>query len=467
MNTKKMSLLTLTVFIFIFIFIGSAFSQVGSAPGVLSAKLKGKSVELNWQAASGKIQGYLIKRSTENSNFETISFVSFGTYYLDNDVEKNKKYKYVVTSRGEDGKECGSSNEAEVTVKGYKTEVKKNTIDDEANKEKPKSKKNKQTAKSSLAAPKNVKVEIKKDEESEKDCIFVSWDKVNNAKGYRIYRAAVIDEEFNEIGSVKKETSFIDKKAKTTKSWYYYIVAFDDKGEGDKTKIASIEKSQKSNLKYKFGIAVSGSYQIGFYYNFESGDLYYTNDTTGTWQSWQKLANLSLPADFDDDCVINFGSAPGRVIAGVWNKKTHKTSFSECNMDSRTFNPWREFGTLNEPPNWSDDDTYILYDMTVTSSIMVSYNMKDGSLYSAKIISQGVWTTWEPCGNISKAPNFGPKSFLSVGIRELNGKAAWGVFCYNFEKNTIYSSIKPEDTFAWISWQPAGHVFGMPPEISN
>ena len=110
------------------------------------------------------------------------------------------------------------------------------------------------------------------------DKATIKWDKVYNASGYKIYRAASKDGEYEEIKTIKKgkTTSYTDKKIKNKKVYYYKVRTYQTRSGKkyysayssikEKTKYAQVEitkatynSSKKSNtLKWKKVSGVTG-----------------------------------------------------------------------------------------------------------------------------------------------------------------------------------------------------------------
>ncbi len=327
--------------------------------------------------------------------------------------------------------------------------------------------------------PANIQIEEVTD--GGKRVASLTWDVSTGAKGYDIFREKTdVKDDFGRIGK-SSTNSFQDHRVLPGRKYMYYVVAYTDNSISDKSEIVKIQigasgstsntkiysnNNSKSGNDFLFNIVVSGSYNVAYNYNFKTGVLQYTNTTTGSWQPWNRLATLDLPAEYNSTSILNFTADPVRIFAWVWNPDSQKAFFSTCNLNSGTFNPWTEFPVLlTTPPNWGPN-TRLLCDTTEKLTIFASYNTDDGTMFVSRAEGQ-LWTSWAQYGTITKPQNHSDTAFYSVGIRIVKEKADWGLFCYNFEKNTIYQSIRTHENFSWLSWTPAPQIFSIPANLSN
>lgn len=451
------------------------------SPSGLTAKTTGKAVELKWKAAkSDEVKGYIVKKSEIDGTLIPISFVNASVLkYTDKEVEKGKTYIYVVVSNIASKKEAGQSNEAIVTIKKNTNEeppLKNKELDDSQSDEfsKKSSKKNKSDQSAELKAPDNVDALIKTNEKNEKKFVLVSWNESAGATSYKIYRATGESDDYAKIGEVKKETEFQDLKFNAKKPNFYYVVAHNAKGDSDRSKIAaatlssSVSGSNIGKQKYMFYLCVLDNV-VAVVYDFENGEIQFTKiNAAGSWETWRRHSTLSLPPDFDSATdYLSFATDPQYGFAAfIWSSKTKKTLHADCNSDTLTFSPWQEFPNLPVPPNFSPD-TMVMFERSAKQAMWISYNLKDKTVYSSSYQSD-TWTTWNSLGNLPLPENNSPKSFYSLGVFNplKSSEIKMILYCYNFERNTIYYSTYHGNS-QWLNWQPLPQMFGVPAGLSE
>ena len=96
-----------------------------------------------------------------------------------------------------------------------------------------------------LSKPSSLKAARK-----DKTSIQLTWKKVSNADGYIIYRATSAKGTFKKIGKVTKgtKTSYINKKLKKNKKYYYQVVAYRKSGNKNITVYSPASKTVSKKL---------------------------------------------------------------------------------------------------------------------------------------------------------------------------------------------------------------------------
>jgi hypothetical protein len=88
-----------------------------AVPAGLTADLGTNAVELSWERnTEPRFQGYNVYRSTDGGPFEKIAPLITAPTYSDRTVQAGKKYQYVVSSVGVNGKESDRSAPVEITM---------------------------------------------------------------------------------------------------------------------------------------------------------------------------------------------------------------------------------------------------------------------------------------------------------------------------------------------------------------
>ena len=190
----------------------------------LSGTIKDNRPVLTWQIDKN-IDGYIVYRSeTKNGTYKKLVTISKNTYdgYIDSNAKSGKKYFY--------------------KVKTYK---KVNNIE----------------YTSSFVGPVEVSY-MKKTNlsiQSYKNKAKLSWNKVDNATGYKIYRANSKNGEYKEIKNIKGNKTFTwtNKNLKKYSQYYYYIKVYTKASDrnmyseaSNKVEKTSLEKVNIKSAKY-------------------------------------------------------------------------------------------------------------------------------------------------------------------------------------------------------------------------
>ncbi|HNY12251.1 MAG TPA: hypothetical protein PKK26_11725 [Candidatus Wallbacteria bacterium] len=456
---KNILIVALVILIFSLTVTLSAFAEDNMTPKNLTAKVKGKAVELKWNAPSGDVKGYLIKRAEGDGSFSIISFVSSTTTYLDQDVEKGKTYRYVVASRGPENKEAGTSNEVSATIKSSSKES-KDEKNSSSNVEKSKRSKDSSDAKINLEAPENVKAEIKKDEETGKNYVLISWDGVEKAEGYKIYRTSDPSEEISEIGQIKKTTKFEDRKAKTEAPNFYCVAAFNKKGTGDKSQIASIAAglqtpkifvglegySLQSNSKLFYECAcVNPAERIVWISAYSQEQLKY--------MAMANLGTLPMFPDKYETGYLGFGVNQKHRFMFFYEPESSKVYISGNEKTNNLWGDWKLLGEL-QPPTGYEKGKY-KFGFAVSSSMFFIVGLDTATLqtYEAIFTAENTWTPWKSTGKIPDIKTYVKNSsyYFSVMLDDNLREAA----VLQPETDTLIYDTGTGSSFT--SWQKANY----------
>jgi len=162
-------------------------------------------IEVLWQAAhSWDVTGYRLYRGDDKEKSKLLAEVGKSTLsWLDDKVEKGKKYFYYVTAIDK------AKNESKPTDKFYVT-VTDITLP---------------------PTPTNIKAVF-----SKKEGVILSWDKVkiDDLAGYRVFRAEILSGVYELLNTevLIKEIRFVDKEGK--KNFYYKVASVDTSGNESK-----------------------------------------------------------------------------------------------------------------------------------------------------------------------------------------------------------------------------------------
>ncbi|MDR0478048.1 MAG: hypothetical protein LBH14_08985 [Desulfobulbaceae bacterium] len=182
------------------------WTVAASAPQNLSVKAGSKNIALSWQAVTAMTDGspltaparYQVQRSDDGKTFTAIATAE-SPLYVDNGVSfgHNYSYRVLALTRAEGVKtEGGMSNVVAATLT------------------------------SPPLPPSGVGVAVTS------SGARVYWDRVENAAGYRLYRRAATERNYQPLAEARAEaTIFIDKSAQEGVLYYYVITTVDANGE--------------------------------------------------------------------------------------------------------------------------------------------------------------------------------------------------------------------------------------------
>ncbi len=148
------------------------------------------SIKLSWGSIDGAVKYEVWRTASKNEKYTLIETLT-GTEYTDSSVAFNSKYYYKVRARGAKGEKSLNSYAA--------------------------------SAKASLS-----RVNGFKGENTASNKIKLSWDKVNGANGYTIYRASSINGEYKAVVRVTKGTTLTWTNSSLThgRTYYYKVRAY-------------------------------------------------------------------------------------------------------------------------------------------------------------------------------------------------------------------------------------------------
>ncbi|HPG59314.1 MAG TPA: hypothetical protein PKW98_15950, partial [Candidatus Wallbacteria bacterium] len=288
MRKSLFSLAAVFVLISFIVLSAATAALCADAPSGLTAKYKGKSIELKWQPVEGST-GYHIERAQEGGSFVTIGYVSGnGGKFMDSDIEKNKKYKYRVSARDENNKKSGPSNVAEASAK--------------ASSEEGKTAKPPKKSEAAVSAPENLAAEYSKKDEGVK----LTWEGEYNLSkhGFNIYRStgdSFDSDKFKKIASLKKISSlkFIDTDIEKGKTYNYYVEAVSGTTKSEKSMLVTASVGSAPKLSSGGDTYIGFASNINFLaigsVNAEDGTVYiaFYDHATNNWFSWTAMGQVS------------------------------------------------------------------------------------------------------------------------------------------------------------------------------
>lgn len=177
------------------------FSIDFAAPKMVSAKVSGSHVKVNWKKTVGA-RGYYVYRKIPGKNWSKIKTINSGNTvtFTDRNAGKNRRYIYTVRAFCKNG--------SRIITSGYDSKGVSVTIP--------------------LAAPKLVSAKA-----TAYNRIKITWKKVNNARGYMVYRKEN-NGSWKRIATIKnnKTVAYMDKKAVPGTKYTYTVRAYQSNGLG-------------------------------------------------------------------------------------------------------------------------------------------------------------------------------------------------------------------------------------------
>lgn len=172
-----------------------------AAPKMVSAKVSGSHVKVNWKKTVGA-RGYYVYRKIPGKNWSKIKTINSGNTvtFTDRNAGKNRRYIYTVRAFCKNG--------SRIITSGYDSKGVSVTIP--------------------LAAPKLVSAKA-----TAYNRIKITWKKVNNARGYMVYRKEN-NGSWKRIATIKnnKTVAYMDKKAVPGTKYTYTVRAYQSNGLG-------------------------------------------------------------------------------------------------------------------------------------------------------------------------------------------------------------------------------------------
>lgn len=177
------------------------FSIDFAAPKMVSAKVSGSHVKVNWKKTVGA-RGYYVYRKIPGKNWSKIKTINSGNTvtFTDRNAGKNRRYIYTVRAFCKNG--------SRIITSGYDSKGVSVTIP--------------------LAAPKLVSAKA-----TAYNRIKITWKKVSNARGYMVYRKEN-NGSWKRIATIKnnKTVAYMDKKAVPGTKYTYTVRAYQSNGLG-------------------------------------------------------------------------------------------------------------------------------------------------------------------------------------------------------------------------------------------
>ena len=182
------------------------WNVTASAPRGLRAKIGNKDIALAWYPVTAMADGspltaparYQVQRSDDGHAFTAIAVVQ-SPHYVDNSVNLGQKYSYRVLALT---RAMGVATTTTGEVESDMSNVVTATL----------------VAASALVPPSRIGVAVTAAGSR------VYWDPVENAAGYRVYRRAAAESDYQRLGEARAEANiFIDKSAREGVTYYYVI----------------------------------------------------------------------------------------------------------------------------------------------------------------------------------------------------------------------------------------------------
>ena len=477
MFKKTVSLVILASFFIVFL---ASSAYCIDAPSDLSAKYKGKSIELKWNSVEGAT-GYHINRSTEGGSFEAIGYVSGNNgRFIDSDIEKNKKYSYRVNARGNDNNKSSASNTAEATARAV-------TVSSDTE-----GKTTKTTKKyAALDAPENLTAEYSKKEEG----IKLTWEGEYNLSkhGFNVYRSvgdSFDSDKFKKIASLKKITGlkFVDTDVEKGKNYNYYVEAVSGSNKSEKSMLVTAKAGSPGTSAPKS--SAGGPVHIGFASNMnflavgsinpKDGTVYiaFYDHSTSNWFSWTSMGAVATPfpnyEEGNTSVDISFCEPSGdKIVVCLYSYNGSEGSmYTTVNtIDIKTRNPiaqWqagKNVDGVSKPADKFTESARISLCWDQTTHWFVSWAPEDGTAY-VKPINGG--TGFMNAG-LEVPSNYGENSFCSSGMyKDKKGNLITGLMCFNMDESTATYSENSGPGNSWRSFATISNkAIGVPPNASG
>lgn len=199
-------------------------------------------------------------RASLGSNFSLTDSIEKGEYTVEEEAEiiedKETEVKVDIIKNGQDNIETDSKDNTDKSSESSKdTDLDDKSKNTEDNSDKKDDKNQK--------AAKDVKVEEDKEENDKLEApdnleitqksynsLSIKWNKVKNAKKYEVYRSTKKTSGYKKIKSLNS-TSFVDKKLKTGKTYYYKVRAVSENRKSQYTKPKSKKPVPNSVTSFK------------------------------------------------------------------------------------------------------------------------------------------------------------------------------------------------------------------------
>lgn len=480
MRRKTVSSVSAVILVFIFIVSFASAAWCIDAPSDLSARHKGKAIELKWSPVEGAT-GYHIDRSTDGGSFEAIGYVSGNNgRFVDSDIEKNKKYRYQVSARDAGNKKSAASNTADASKAAV------SSGDGE-----PKKPKQPKKPAEELSAPEELSAEYSKKEEG----IKLTWegDYDLSKHGFNVYRStgdSFDADKFKKIASLKKITGlkYVDTDVEKGKTYNYYVEAVSGSKKSEKSMLVTAKAGARGVSAPK--VSAGGPVHIGFASNVNflaissvnanDGSVYiaFYDHATNNWFSWTSMGNVSTPfPNYEEGNTavdISFCEpSDGRVTVCLYsyNKSEGSMYSTVCTIDVKTraaiapWQAWRNVDGVVKPADKFIENAGISFCWEETTHWFVSWSPEDGTAY-VKPINGG--TGFMNAG-LEVPSNFGGNSFCASGMyKDKKKNLITGLMCFNMDDLTATYSENSGPGNSWRSFATISNKsIGVPPNASG
>ena len=243
-----------------------------SMPGSVSAEaLSSTSIKITWESVSGAISYDIYRSNTADGQYSKIENTASNTFTNDGLLPSTTRYYKIVAIN--DCGESATSSYASATTQSCPA----------------------------IAAPTNVFAQSKSS-----TSIEISWDEVNTAVSYQIYRSTSATGTYSSVGSTtgKENTSYTDEGLSTAQTFYYRVTATSDCTESARSNYtsattgcdnipvapANIRAEALSSTEIKVSWDAVSGLGASWYYNLytcetPNGEYYYLGNTSSAFTS--------------------------------------------------------------------------------------------------------------------------------------------------------------------------------------
>lgn len=172
---------------------GNSFYPINAPQNCKAEKADDTTIQLSWDAVGKGMQYKIYRSSAENGEYSLITTTG-ENQYVDTGLNQDGKYFYKI---------CVSYNVSGTVIDGLQSGV--------------------------IVGKLSVKPDTPKLNAVQKDGynrLKVTWSKVSDATGYRIYRKTSATGKFTTLATVKNVSSYTDKKAVGGKTYFYTVRAY-------------------------------------------------------------------------------------------------------------------------------------------------------------------------------------------------------------------------------------------------
>jgi len=410
---------TLSIIIIVLFLAGIAVSMLHAedgSPTNLTAKSKGKGIFISWSKVSGNDYGYYVLRTeTPGSGHEVVQFISSPdiTTYQDNELKRGNKYGYMIQNAEKSGKRGAKSNEA-VAVAGRQSSYENSGGETEKPTKKPKKTTTTTAKKGVPEVP--TKIKARQTENS----VLLSWKASKNADGYYIHRSSnAADEDFKQIGEAKDETTFEDTELNKSASYFYYVVAFNNKGQSDRSELASIGESEetlslskvsKKNVFLGFEGFRDNSYSVNEAVCVRLDDksvwIGHADNNLPNYPPMVNTGTLPTFPEKDDSAILGFGI--NKALRFMFYYQPDKTGniYQSASKFQNSWAEWTNLGELPPPTGYKKGKFKFAFGVSPTWFCCVALDTQSMQAYEAVCQADGrSWSPWKSIGRID-APRF-------------------------------------------------------------